>query len=579
MRGIGKRFGAIRVLADVDFEAWRGEVHVLAGENGAGKSTLIKILGGAHADYEGTIEIDGVVVRPRTPREAAALGIAVIHQELSLVPTLGAADNLFLGRWPTGPLGLVRGRAQREAALRALQRFGLDVDPDRPVGELSPATRQLIEIAKALDPGRSQGDRSRVAGGPDSATRVIVMDEPTSALTGPDVAELHARLGDLRAHGIAIVYITHRMEEIEQVGDRITVLRDGRRVGSAPASEVPASLLLRWMGGREAPEPYRRAAPPPVRFENLPDRLRVDDLTVVARGRRAVDSVSLDVRAGEIVGLAGLQGSGASEVLLGLFGALGEAATAVALRIDDESVTIGDPRDAIARGIALLTNDRQASGLVLPMSVAGNLTLPSLRALSPGGIRRPAAEAAIASELMRALAIRAASPDIVVRNLSGGNQQKVALGKWLSRDMARTGRRANQVLGAAGGAALELRLLLLDEPTRGVDVGAKREIYRLLDGFTARGIGVLLASSDLPELLALSDRIVVLHRGRVTARLARGEATPDSVLEAAMGERGGRTVDSTTSGDGAGEERPTDSKMRCRAARAERAPDPGELSR
>ena len=252
-------------------------------------------------------------MRPRSPREAAALGIAVIHQELSLVPTLGAADNLFLGRWPTGPLGLVRGRAQRAAAMRALERFGLDVDPDRPVGELSPATRQLIEIAKALD----------------RDARVIVMDEPTSALAGPDVAELHARVDDLRRHGCAIVYITHRMEEIDRVADRITVLRDGRRVGSAPASEVPPSLLLRWMGGREAPEPYRRTAPAPRRFGGAPDRLRVDD-TDGGRARQDASSTrsSLDVRPGEIVGLAGLQGSGASEILLGLFGALGAAATA-----------------------------------------------------------------------------------------------------------------------------------------------------------------------------------------------------------------------------------------------------------
>jgi ABC-type sugar transport system ATPase subunit len=273
-------------------------------------------------------------------------------------------------------------------------------------------------------------------------------------------------------------------------------------------------LLPRWLGGREAPEPHRRTAPAPDRFGRLPTRLQVDDLTVVARGRKVVDSVALDVRPGEIVGIAGLQGSGASELLLALFGALGAAAT-TRLRIDGEETLISAPRDAIANGIVLLTNDRQASGLVLPLSVAANLTLPSLPRLSPWGVRRPAAEAALAEELMRTFAIRAASTELPVAHLSGGNQQKVALGKWM---------------------ALEPRLLLLDEPTRGVDVGAKREIYQQLDGFTARGIAILLASSDLPELLALSDRIVVLHRGRVTARLARAEATPDLVLEAAMGE-------------------------------------------
>ncbi len=242
----------------------------------------------------------------------------------------------------------------------------------------SPATRQLIEIAKALD----------------REVRVIVMDEPTSALAGPDVAELHARVDDLRRHGCAIVYITHRMEEIDRVADRITVLRDGRRVGSAPASEVPPSLLLRWMGGREAPEPHRRSAPAPDRFGGLPTRLQVDDLTVVARGRKVVDSVALDVRPGEIVGLAGLQGSGASELLLALFGALGAAATGRGCASTVRRRSIRAPRDAIANGIVLLTNDRQASGLVLPLSVAANLTLPSLPRLSPWGVRRPAAEAA-----------------------------------------------------------------------------------------------------------------------------------------------------------------------------------------
>jgi ABC-type sugar transport system ATPase subunit len=395
--------------------------------------------------------------------------------------------------------------------MRALERFGLDLDPDRPVGELGPATRQLIEIAKALD----------------RDARVIVMDEPTSALAGPDVAELQARLTDLRAHGCALVYITHRMEEIDRVADRITVLRDGRRVGSAPAPEVSPSLLLRWIGGREAPEPYQRSAPPPETFAALPDRLRVEEIQVTARGRRVVESVTLDVRPGEIVGLAGLQGSGASELLLGVFGALGVAATA-RLRIDGEAAHIGHPRDAIARGIALLTSDRQASGLVLPLSVAANLTLPSLERLSPAGIRRPAREAETAAELMRRLSIRASSPSLDVRHLSGGNQQKVALGKWLP---------------------LQPRLLLLDEPTRGVDVGAKQEIYQLLDRLTAEGIAILVASSDLPELLALSDRVVVLHRGLVTARLARGEATPERVLGAAMGEDGSRDAKRQHGGD------------------------------
>jgi len=494
MRGITKCFARVRVLDAVDFEVCGGEVHVLAGENGAGKSTLIRILSGVHTDHEGLVEIGGRPVRLRSPLHAAGLGVAVIHQELSLVPSMTVADNVFLGRPPVRA-GFVRVAAQRAEAGRLLERFGIDVDPGRLVEGLPIAARQLVEIAKAL---------ARRA-------NIIVMDEPTSALNAPEVEKLFALIADLKARGCGIVYITHKMEEIERIADRITVLRDGRRVGSAPAAELSPSELIRWMVGREMGQQFPRHAP---RLGE--ERLRIRDFTVIpGHGGPcpAVRNVSLSVRAGEIVGLAGLHGAGTSELLLGLFGAHGRRASGE-VHLDRAPFEIGSPRQAIARGMALLTSDRKTTGLVLSLPVTANLTLADLRGVSPWGWLRRRQERQAAGELAAALQLRAASLDMEAAELSGGNQQKVALGKWM-----RT----------------RPRLLLLDEPTRGVDVGAKREIYQLLNEWTAGGIAIMLITSEMPELLALADRIVVLHRGRVTAELTRQQASADRVLAAAMG--------------------------------------------
>ncbi len=491
LRSIGKRFGPVTVLRGVDLDLYGGEVLVLAGENGAGKSTLIKILGGVHTDFEGTIEIAGRAVRPRSPLEASALGIAIIFQELSLVPTLSVADNIFLGR-PLTRRGFVNDAAQREAARRLLDQLGLDLDVDRRVEDLPIAQQQLTEIAKAL---------ARDA-------RVIVMDEPTSALAAPEVDKLFGLITDLKARGCAVVYITHKMEEIERIADRICVLRDGEHVGTAPAAALPPARLVNWMVGRELGEQFPRHAARPGE-----ERLRLENFTVCRAGRRVVDRVSLQARAGEILGLAGLQGSGASELFAGLFGAFGAGVSGHA-RLNGRPLEIASPRRAIDQGLAWLTNDRKATGLVLPLSIVANATLADLPRLAPAGWRQPARETAAARELGRVLSLRAPSLELEVSALSGGNQQKVVLMKWLQT---------------------RPQVLLLDEPTRGIDVGAKREIYQLLNNLTVRGLAILLITSELPELLALSDRIAVLHRGRLTAEFTRAEATPEKVLEAAMG--------------------------------------------
>ncbi len=494
LRGISKRFGPVSVLRNVDLDIFAGEVVILAGENGAGKSTLIKILGGVHTDFEGSIEIGGQEVRPRSPLEAAALGVAIIFQELSLVPSMTVADNIFLGRLKTRH-GFVDDPAQREAARRLLDQLGLDLDVDRRVEELPIAQQQLAEIAKAL---------ARQA-------RVIVMDEPTSALNAPEVEKLFALIADLKDRGCGVVYITHKMEEIERIADRITVLRDGQFVGSAPAAELPRDQLVAWMVGRELGEQFPRHA-----SHRGKECLRLDRFTVWPRGRSqraSVDAVSLVVHAGEIVGVAGLQGSGASDLLGGLFGAFGSAVGGKAW-LEGKPLEVASPRRAIEQGVGWLTNDRKATGLVLPLSIVANATLADLPRLAGWGWRQPGREWRVARELGDRMSLRAASLAMEVGQLSGGNQQKVALAKWLQ---------------------IRPRLLLLDEPTRGIDVGAKREIYQLMDELTATGVGMLLITSELPELLAMSDRIVVLHRGRLTAEFGRAEATPERVLRAAMG--------------------------------------------
>ncbi|MCE9613854.1 MAG: sugar ABC transporter ATP-binding protein [Lentisphaerae bacterium] len=505
MDGIGMRFGPVTVLDDVSFDLRAGEVHVLAGENGAGKSTLIKILAGVHRPCGGTMTLDGCAYAPAGPNDATHRGVAVVHQELSLIPAMSVADNLFLGCERTRG-GWVDHASQHAAARRALAGIGLELDVTRAVESFPIGVRQMIEIGKALA----------------HEARVLVMDEPTSALNAQEAEQLFALVALLKGRGCGLVYITHKMEEIERLADRITVLRDGRRVGTAPRAELPMERLVEWMVGREVGERFPRHAP--HAGEEL---LRLTGFSVFSGGRSArptVDGVSLTVRRGEIVGLGGLQGSGGSELMGGLFGAYG-ARTSGTAAVRGRAARFTAPRQAIRAGLAYVTNDRKASGLVLDQTIVFNATLADLPRLSPFGWRRPRAERAAAREATQPLQLRADSLDMSVGALSGGNQQKVVVAKWLR---------------------LGPDLLLLDEPTRGIDVGAKRELYSLLNAWTARGMGILMITSEMPELLAMSDRIVVLHRGRATATLTAAEATAERVLAAAMGQGGASRVTEAT---------------------------------
>jgi len=488
MAGITKSFPGVRALDGVSFEVASGEVHALVGENGAGKSTLMKILAGAYIADGGTIDIDGERATIDGPKAAERLGIGMIYQEFNLVPDLGVIENIVLGIEPTRGLFLDP-KAATARATAVLAELGITLPLDRPARRLSVAEQQLTEIAKALV----------------RHARLIVMDEPTAALTDRETDALFALIGKLKAQGVAFVYISHRLEELPRIADRITVLRDGRAIETRPIAAMPPDEMIRLMVGR-ALEAHFPELPPVA--ANAEVRLAVRDL----RAASNVNGVSFEVRAGEIVGLAGLVGAGRTEIVRAIAGA--DVATGGEIAVDGRALTARNPHAAIEAGIAFITEDRKAQGLVLGMTVRENTTLAHLASYSRGAFIDRAAEVGVTNAEIAELRIRTPSSEQAVKNLSGGNQQKVVLAKWL--------------IG-------EARVFLFDEPTRGVDVGAKAEIYALMLQLLARGAGIVMVSSELPEVLGMSHRILVVRDGKIAAEFNRADATPAAVIAVAAG--------------------------------------------
>jgi ABC-type sugar transport system ATPase subunit len=505
MRGIRKAFGSTEVLHGVDFEILPGEVHVLAGENGAGKSTVVKILSGVYGDFSGTMAVEGKECRFLSPTQASQSGITTIHQELSLVPSMSISDNLFLGQEMAGGLGRVDFRAQEKEAARILEETDLDFSPRHLVEELPIAGQQTLEIARSL---------ARDA-------RVVVFDEPTSALGEKEVDHLFHRIQELRRSGRGIVYITHKMDEIYRIADRISVLRDGEMVGTAPASEMSPVELVRLMVGRELEgkrvDVGTSEGDPPEPILSPTVVLQVEKLRVAhprIRSRFVVDGVDFTLHRGEILGVAGLEGSGKSEVLHALFGALEGRASGTVLYLGTPW-PLRDPSSSVGRGMVLLTNDRKSLGLAPDLSVTHSVSLSSLDSFcGPAGWVREEEEREAVEKVTHDFRLNTPSLEAPVRTLSGGNQQKVYLARCLLP---------------------EPRILLLDEPTRGIDVGAKADIYSRMDDWVEKGIGILLITSEMDELLSLSHRIIVMHRGQITQEFTRATATKDGILAAAMG--------------------------------------------
>ena len=486
MSGISKRYPGARALTDASLEVRPGEVHIVVGENGAGKSTLMKILSGAVRADAGEIVLDGSKVELDSPLRARKLGISTIYQELSLVPHMSVAENIFLGKTPTRWPGIVDARRMRQEARRILDSLGVSIDSDAPVHSLRLAQQQMVEVARALS---------------DNA-RILVMDEPTSALSQREVEQLFATITRVTSNGVAVIYISHRMDEVFRIGHRVTVLRDGRHVATRDIEDVTAAELVRLMADREVADHY------PRRRHALGDELlRVDRLN-----GGGLKDISFTLHRGEILGIAGLVGAGRTRLARAIVGADPVAEKRVV--VHGSARSIETPADAVRAGIGFLPEDRKQQGLVLPLSVERNISMSHLSALARFGVLDGAKERGEADSAIRSLRIRTPGCDQLVLNLSGGNQQKVVLAKWL---------------------AAHADILIFDEPTRGIDVAARQDIYLLMNQLVENGAGLIMISSDLPEVLGMSDRILVMRGGRVTRELAAHEATDAAVLQAALG--------------------------------------------
>lgn len=485
MRDVVRSFPGVLALRGVNLTLGRGEVLALLGENGAGKSTLMKILGGAYRAERGSISLDGEPVHFYSPQDARRAGIAIIYQEFNLVPGLNAVENIFLGQELMRG-GFISARDERRRARELFQRLGVEIDLDVPCRRLTTAQQQLVEIAKALA----------------FEARIIVMDEPTAALTTHEVERLFAIIDDLRRHGIAVIYISHRLDEIFRVADRVTVLRDGANVGERPIGEITRPQMIEMMVGRELTNEF-----PPRSVSIGGTRLKVENLS---RGR-AVRNVSFEVRRGEILALTGLVGGGRTETARLIFGADRRDAGLIAL--DGRPLAIDSPRDAIAAGIGLLPEDRKTQGLSLGHSVRVNFGLPNLNRLVRFGFVRERQERSEFARYIDTLKIKVPHQEQRAGYLSGGNQQKVVLAKWLAR---------------------HCDVLIFDEPTRGIDVGAKFEIYLLMNNLAAQGKSIIMISSEMPEVLGMADRILVMHEGRVTGEVDARQARPEEIMRLAM---------------------------------------------
>jgi ribose transport system ATP-binding protein len=493
-KGVSKAFAGVTALRDVDFDLRSGKVHALMGENGAGKSTLMKILAGVHVDYDGEIRIEGAPVRFSGVQDAERAGVAIIHQELNLVPELTAAENIFLGREPLILGAFVDQRRIIKAASALLKRLGIEIDAQRRIAELRIGEQQLVEIAKALS----------------LDARILIMDEPTSALSTAECETLFKVVRQLARAGVAVIYTSHRLDEVIALANRVTVLRDGQRVLTAPIEGLSQSAIISAMVGREVTLTRRDS----VAGSSAPV-LSIRDLTldkVSSRGwRRVLDGVSFDVRRGEILGIGGLLGSGRTEILESIFG-VAHGWRGGEIAIDGEPISINSAADARRFGVAMVTEDRKALGLHVASTIRDNVALPSVGVASRFGLRGFARESALATDVVERLQVRCSGIDQIVATLSGGNQQKVAIGKWL---------------------ATAPRVLLLDEPTRGIDVGAKQEIYQLIFGLAADGLAIVVVTSEMPELILLSDRVLVMCEGRQTGVLSGAEATQEAIMRLA----------------------------------------------